>query len=197
MTTNVYPTDDGEGHSLETGTHLFNFDSQNKVVEFGFCKYYDFQTIAIQEMPERAPTGQIPRSIDVVLNADLVDKVKPGDRVRIYGVYRSMGGLNGAASSASFRTLLIANTVQSLSKTVYHKSVTETDIETIKKVSKRKNVVDLLASSLAPSIYGSEVIKKAVLLLLLGGMEKNLSNGTHIRGDINILMIGDPSTAKS
>ncbi|KAI3634806.1 hypothetical protein MIR68_007187 [Amoeboaphelidium protococcarum] len=183
VTSNVYPTDDGEGHALET--------------EFGFCRYYDFQTIAIQEMPERAPTGQIPRSVDVILNADLVDLVKPGDRVRIYGVYKSLGGLSSAGSSASFKTLLIANTVTPLTKSVYSRAISDRDIETIKSISRKKNVVNLLASSLAPSIYGSEVLKKAVLMLLLGGAEKNLSNGTHIRGDINILMIGDPSTAKS
>ena len=177
----VYPTDDGDGNLLET--------------EYGFCKYHDFQTMAIQEMPERAPTGQIPRSIDVVLNADLVDKVKPGDRVRIYGVYRSLGGL--ASGSASFRTMVIANAVEPLTKSVYSKPISEADIQNIKRLAKKKNVVDLLTASLAPSIFGNDKIKKAVLLQLLGGVEKNLANGTHLRGDINLLMVGDPSTAKS
>lgn len=180
---NIYPTEDGNGNKLET--------------EFGYCRYYDYQTVSIQEMPERAPTGQIPRSVDVVLNSDLVDLVKPGDRVRIYGVYRSLGGISSGQTGASFKTIVIAQSVTSMTKTVYQKPISELDIQTIKKIAKRKNSVDLLAQSLAPSIYGNEIIKKAVLLQLLGGMEKNLSNGTHIRGDINLLMVGDPSTAKS
>ena len=61
-------------------------------------------------------------------------------------------------------------------------TITDTDIENIKKVARRKKAFDILANSLAPSIYGHDYIKKAVFLMLLGGMEKNLSNGTHIRG---------------
>ena len=75
--------------------------------------------------------------------------------------------------------------------------ITDSDIRQINKLSKRKNIFNLLSQSLAPSIYGHDFIKKAILLLLLGGQEKNLDNGTHIRGDINVLMVGDPSTAKS
>lgn len=84
-----------------------------------------------------------------------------------------------------------------MGKTINRFVLTEHDVSEIKKLGKRSNIFDLLSSSLAPSIFGHEYIKKAVLLQMLGGMEKNLVNGTHIRGDINILMVGDPSTAKS
>lgn len=152
-------------------------------------------------MPERAPAGQLPRGVDVIMDDDLVDRVKPGDRVQLVGIYRSLGNRNATSGSATFRTLILANNVIALSSKsgggIAHATITDTDIRNINKVSKEKHVFELLSQSLAPSIYGHDHIKKAILLMLLGGMEKNLDNGTHLRGDINILMVGDPSTAKS
>jgi DNA replication licensing factor MCM3 len=154
-------------------------------------------------MPENAPPGQLPRSVDVILYDDLVDKVKPGDRVRIYGVYRSLGGTTTGSTTAIFRydlpdfwfrnacslrairnsrTIVLANHVYLHSKDINQRPISDIDIQNIKKIGKRKNVVDLLAGSLAPSIYGNDYQKKGILLMLLSGMEKNLSNGTHLRG---------------
>lgn len=152
-------------------------------------------------MPERAPAGQLPRSVDVLMDDDLVDRVKPGDRIQLVGIYRSLGNRNAGNSSSTFRTLILANNVILLSSKsgggIAQATITDTDVRNINKLSKQKRVFDLLSQSLAPSIYGHDHIKKAILLMLLGGMEKNLDNGTHLRGDINILMVGDPSTAKS
>lgn len=135
------------------------------------------------------------------MDDDLVDQVKPGDRIQLVGIYRSLGNRNAGQGSATFRTLILANNVIMLSSKsgggIAQSTITDTDIRNINKVSKKKNVFELLSQSLAPSIYGHDHIKKAILLMLLGGMEKNLENGTHLRGDINILMVGDPSTAKS
>lgn len=137
----------------------------------------------------------------MILDDDLVDRCKPGDRIQLVGTYRSLGNRNAGQGSATFRTLILANNVILLSSKfgggIAQATITDTDIRNINKVAKKKNVFELLSQSLAPSIYGHDHIKKAILLMLLGGMEKNLENGTHLRGDINILMVGDPSTAKS
>ncbi|CAK7565477.1 MAG: MCM DNA helicase complex subunit [Sporothrix epigloea] len=186
-TTSVYPQQDNDGNSL--------------ITEYGFSTYRDNQTISIQEMPERAPAGQLPRGVDVMLDDDLVDRVKPGDRVQIVGIFRTLGNRNNNHSSALFKTLLLANNVVLLSSKagggISAVDITDTDLRNINKIAKKKNLFELLSQSLAPSIFGHDHIKKAVLLMLLGGIEKNLENGTHLRGDINILMVGDPSTAKS
>ena len=186
-TSSVYPQEDDEGNPL--------------ITEYGYCTYRDHQTISIQEMPERAPAGQLPRGVDVILDDDLVDKLKPGDRVQLVGIYRSLGNRNAGHNSALFKTVVLANNVILLSSKsgggIATATITDTDIRNINKVAKKKNLFDLLSQSLAPSIYGHEHIKKAILLMLLSGQEKNLENGTHLRGDINILMVGDPSTAKS
>uniref|UniRef100_A0A8C4LBV8 DNA replication licensing factor MCM3 n=1 Tax=Equus asinus TaxID=9793 RepID=A0A8C4LBV8_EQUAS len=180
----VYPTKDEENNPLET--------------EYGLSVYKDHQTIAIQEMPEKAPAGQLPRSVDVILDDDLVDKVKPGDRIQVVGTYRCLPGKKGGYTSGTFRTVLLACNVKHLSKDI-QPSFSAEDIAKIKKFSKTrsKDIFDQLARSLAPSIHGHDYVKKAILCLLLGGVERDLENGSHIRGDINILLIGDPSVAKS
>ncbi|XP_041466825.1 zygotic DNA replication licensing factor mcm3-like [Lytechinus variegatus] len=180
----VYPTKDDQGNPLET--------------EFGLSMYKDHQTITIQEMPEKAPAGQLPRSVDIIVDNDLVDVCKPGDRVQIIGTFRCLPNKQGSYTNGTFRTIIIANHVQLLSKETVPNFTAE-DIAKIRKFSqdKKEDVFELLAKSLAPSIHGHEYIKKAVLCMLLGGMEKVLENGTRLRGDINVLLIGDPSTAKS
>ncbi|KAI7865380.1 MCM2/3/5 family-domain-containing protein [Spinellus fusiger] len=186
-TGSVYPTEDDNGNALRT--------------EFGFSTYRDHQTISIQEMPERSPPGQLPRSVDVILDDDLVDRAKPGDRVSIVGIYRSLGNRNANQTSSIFKTVVLCNDISLLSTKagggIASPVINDKDIQNIHTLAKKKTVFDILSQSLAPSIWGHEYIKKAVLLMLLGGVEKNLENGTHIRGDINMLMVGDPSTAKS
>ena len=93
--------------------------------------------------------------------------------------------------------MVLANNLRQIGSDVGGMVFVDDDIKNVKAIAKRDDVFSLLSRSLAPSIYGHAFIKKALLLMLLGGVEKNLENGTHLRGDINILMVGDPSTAKS
>jgi DNA replication licensing factor MCM3 len=182
--TGAYPTKDDDGNLLET--------------EFGLSFYRDHQTFTVQEMPEKAPAGQLPRSVEIITDNDLVDACKPGDRVQVVGMYRVLPGKKNGYTTGTFRTVVIANNIEHINKEASPRFSAE-DISKIKKFSRQKgvNVFEQLALSLAPSIHGHEYIKRAVLCMLLGGTEKILGNGTRIRGDINVLLIGDPSVAKS
>ena len=163
--------------------------------EYGYSQFKDYQTIHIQEPPERTPIGSLPNSIEVILENDLVDQVKPGDRIQVNGVFKSIT-YKGSVANPSVKTVLIATGIQSLNQNE-KEEFTGDDLKKIKELSQKKDIFNILANSIAPGIYGNQFIKKALILQLLGGKEKNLESGTHLRGDINILMIGDPSTAKS
>jgi len=177
MTPSAYPSTDRDGNPL--------------LSEFGLSKYTDYQTISLQEMPERAPMGQLPRYVDVLLSGDMVDSLKPGDRVHIVGVYRAVPKPGG-----SFRSCLLVSHLQLLSRDQVL-SFQVSDVRHIRELASRPNILSILGRSMSPFIHGHEVAKKALILQLLSGCEKNLPNGTHLRGDINILLLGDPSTAKS
>ena len=99
--------------------------------------------------------------------------------------------------SANFGTVLVATGIESLNMEKERPQLNESDIKSIRKIAKEVQLFDMLGNSVASTIEGNLHVKKAILLQLLGGAEKNLENGTHLRGDINIMMVGDPSTAKS
>ena len=179
VTSNAFPTKDQNENPMSA--------------EYGYCVYKDSQIITIQEMPENAPAGQLPRSVQVVLENDLVDRVKPGDRVQVSGVFRVIH----RGHSGEFRSVLVATGVESLLAEKEKPSLSEQDIKAVKKLARDKDVFNILGASIAPSIEGHQNVKKSLLLQLLGGAEKTLANGTHLRGDINLMMVGDPSTAKS
>lgn len=163
----VYPTKDDDGNLLET--------------EYGLSVYKDHQTLTIQEMPEKAPAGQLPRSVDIVLDDDLVDQCKPGDRVQIVGNYRCLPGKQAGYTTGTFRTVVIANNISQLNKES-NLNISREEVAQCKKLAKNNDIFELLSKSLAPSIHGHEYVKKAILCLLLGGVEKVLANGTRLRG---------------
>ena len=180
--TNIIPTKDINNNPLS--------------FEYGYSIFRDFQILLVQEPPERTPVGQLPRSVEVILEDDLVDKIKPGDRVQLVGVFKCVP-IKTTTSSGFFRTVILASQINSITAEAEALKISGYELTQIKNIAKREDCLALLADSLAPSIYGNDEIKKACILQLLGGYEKNLENGTHLRGDINLLLIGDPSTAKS
>lgn len=121
---------------------------------------------------------------------------KPGDRVEVTGLYKCTS-THQSGSSGVFRTVIIGTGIAPISEKSDKTQLSGKDIKNIRQVGKRDDLIAILTKSIAPSIHGHMNIKKSVLLQLIGGQEKKLENGTHLRGDINIMMVGDPSTAKS
>nr|CAA66661.1 mini chromosome maintenance protein [Entamoeba histolytica] len=166
-------------------------DGKPLELEPGLSTYKDFQTLVVQEMPESAPTGQMPRSVIVILLDQLVDKGKPGDRVIINGTLKALAGPN---HSSTFKVVLEAENINTLQSE--GPELTEIDKENIKKVMKEENPINLFSKSIAPSIYGHSDVKKAILLMLVGATPK-IRLRSRVRGDIHVMLCGDPSTAKS
>ncbi len=162
-------------------------------------KFIDWQKIVVQEKPEEIPPGQIPRSIEVVLTGDLVDTARPGDRVVITGVLRVMptSAAQKASGKAVFSFYIDANYIDVQQKVLEEIEITREDEEAIKEMSRDPWIREKIIASIAPAIYGHWDIKEAIALQLFGGVPKPLPDGTRIRGDIHVLLVGDPGTAKS
>ncbi|KAF2753764.1 MCM-domain-containing protein [Pseudovirgaria hyperparasitica] len=161
--------------------------------------YRNYQKLTLQESPGTVPAGRLPRQREVILLWDLIDSAKPGEEVEITGIYRNNydAQLNNKNGFPVFATILEANYVVKSHDQLAGFRLTEEDEREIRKLSKDPKIVDKIIASIAPSIYGHTDIKTAVALSLFGGVSK-VAQGKHaIRGDINILLLGDPGTAKS
>ncbi len=160
--------------------------------------FTDWQKIRIQEMPEELPPGQLPRSLDVIIKDDLVDVARPGDRVGIIGILRSVPDFTkGKLKTPTFSIYLASNYIDLFEKGLGKIEISPEEEQEIKDLSQDVWVHQKLIRSIAPSIYGYENIKEAIALLLFGGTSKVLPDGMKIRGESNILLVGDPGTAKS
>ncbi|CAG9532155.1 unnamed protein product [Cercopithifilaria johnstoni] len=160
--------------------------------------YHNYQRITIQESPNSVAAGRLPRSKDVVLTADLCDACKPGDEVELTGIYTNNydGSMNSKQGFPVFSTVIYANYISKKDK-IASDSLTDEDIQIIRQLSKDPQIAERIFASIAPSIYGHDDIKRAIALALFRGEQKNPGEKHSIRGDINILLCGDPGTAKS
>ena len=168
------------------------------------CKYVDMQTWKLQEAPEMVPTGEMPRSVMLSLDRQLVDRAIPGSRVTVTGIMSIMSnaGKNGptgvAIRTPYLQVLGVQHGFTSVDSTGASLTVfTAAEEEEFRELARDSDVFERLCQSIAPSIYGSNDVKKAVACLLFGGARKELPDGARLRGDINCLLLGDPSVAKS
>ncbi|KZP18717.1 MCM-domain-containing protein [Athelia psychrophila] len=161
--------------------------------------YRNYQKMTLQESPGSVPAGRLPRHREVVLLWDLIDTAKPGEEVEITGVYRNNfdASLNAKNGFPVFSTIIEANHVNKKEDLFAAFRLTEEDEKEMRALARDERIRKRIIKSIAPSIYGHEDIKTALALSLFGGVTKDINRKHRIRGDINVLLLGDPGTAKS
>ncbi|KAF9006633.1 mis5 protein [Cyathus striatus] len=213
-------------------------------------KFTDWQKVRIQENPSEIPTGSMPRSLDVILRLEMVERAKAGDKCVFTGTFivvpdvsqlglpggnkaelmreasktnPSTGGVGGSGVTGlkslgvrdlQYKTAFLACMVHDAdgragtnirgeeeggdeSANAFIQSLTEPEFEELKAMIESDHIYSRLVESIAPTVYGHEIVKKGILLQLMGGVHKQTPEGMHLRGDINICIVGDPSTSKS
>ncbi|ANB13289.1 mini-chromosome maintenance complex protein 7 [Sugiyamaella lignohabitans] len=162
-------------------------------------KFLPFQDVRIQELSEQVPIGHIPRSLSCHLNGELVRTVNPGDIVDIAGIFlpTPYTGFKAIRAGLLTDTYLEAQYVTQHKKQYDRQELDPQVLSKIERLRGEGNIYERLAQSIAPEIFGHLDVKKALLLLLIGGVTKELGDGMRIRGDINICLMGDPGVAKS
>ncbi|KAF9226891.1 MCM-domain-containing protein [Gyrodon lividus] len=215
-------------------------------------KFTDWQKVRIQENPSEIPTGSMPRSLDVILRSELVERAKAGDKCVFTGTFivvpdvsqlglpggnkaelmreASRSGANGATGGVGgsgvtglkslgvrdlqYKTAFLACMVHDADGRggtnvrgeeedsegdgqAFLRSLTEPEFDELKSMIDSDHIYSRLVESIAPTVYGHEIVKKGLLLQLMGGVHKQTAEGMHLRGDINICIVGDPSTSKS
>jgi replicative DNA helicase Mcm len=160
--------------------------------------FIDSQDLRLQEKPEDLPPGQLPRTLAVKLIGDeIVDVARPGDHVSIVGIVRAFApSLMGMGKLRTFILQLDANSIGVLGKEPESSPASPEEEAKILELSKDPYVHRKIMSSIAPSIFGLDHVKEAVMYLLFGGVSKSLPD-VNVRGEMNALLIGDPGTAKS
>ncbi|CAO3581630.1 unnamed protein product [Absidia cylindrospora] len=165
------------------------------------CSFVDSQVLKLQEAPDMVPVGDLPRH--TILNADrwLTNRVVPGMRTVIMGIYsiyqNKTAKSTGAAAVRTPYIRVVGLQVDQHNSSRGRAVFTDTEEEEYIRMSRQPELFETFASSIAPSIFGNKDIKKAIACLLFGGSKKVLPDGMRLRGDISVLLLGDPGTAKS
>jgi len=161
------------------------------------CAFVDSQVLRLQEDPEDVPTGEMPRGSMLVCDRKLVDQVKPGARVRciaICCVREESNSKTGATVRSNYLRVVGIDVVDAEKQKGV---VLDEEEERLRIIASDKDIHNKISDSIAPAIWGNKEIKKAIACLMFGGTRKSLPDGTRLRGDINVLLLGDPSCGKS
>ena len=164
--------------------------------------FVDYQILQLQELPGELPPGKLPKTLGVFVSGDLVDSARMGDTVEISGIVRAelSNEIKLGIKVQTYRHRLYANNIEQLSNEYdFGGKLTTKDIEKITSLQNlsEEEATELVIHSFAPHIYGHELIKEALILTMIGSDAQILDDGTRVRGDINIFLVGDPGTAKS
>lgn len=161
--------------------------------------YRNYQKMTLQESPGSVPPGRLPRHREVILLWDLIDLAKPGEEIEVTGIYRNNfdASLNSKNGFPVFSTIIEANHINKKEDLFAAFRLTEEDEKEMRTLARDERIRKRIIKSIAPSIYGHEDIKTALALSLFGGVTKDINRKHRIRGDINVLLLGDPGTAKS
>lgn len=166
-------------------------------------QFVDQQVIKLQEAPDQVPVGELPRHILLSADRYLANRVVPGTRCTVMGVfsiYQSKGSKRSDSAAPAIRNpyLRAVGITSDVDQTAKGYGIfTEDEEQEFLEMSRRPDLYELFTDCIAPSIYGNRDIKKAIACLLMGGSKKILPDGMKLRGDINVLLLGDPGTAKS
>jgi DNA replication licensing factor MCM2 len=161
--------------------------------------YRNFQRVNLQETPGSVPPGRVPRTKEVLLTNDLIDIARPGEEIEVTGIYEHSydATLTMKAGFPVFSTFLTANHIHKREDASSSANLSEADVRQILELSKDPRIGQRIVQSIAPSIFGHDNCKMALAMSLFGGVPKNINDKHRIRGDVNVLLLGDPGTAKS
>jgi replicative DNA helicase Mcm len=159
--------------------------------------FVDSQKLRVQESPEGLRGGEQPQMLDIDVTDDLSGMVSPGDRIIVNGILRSMQRVIKGEKSTVFDIFLECNSIEVAEKEFEEVEIDEEYEKAIRDLSVNPMIYRMITHSVAPTIYGSEDVKEAITLQLFGGIAKEMPDGSRLRGDIHVLLIGDPGIAKS
>ena len=197
-----------ERHRQRVIQDFFTLREPNKCIGEG-CKCTEFQLreeqsqfidshkLELQEFPEDLPPGAQPERLTIFVESSLAAQAHPGDRIAVVGVMRTRAQYTGRRARTEFDVYLYAHSIDEREAEAENLEPTEEEMEQILELSRHPDLRERIINSIAPSIYGMKWQKEAIAMQLFGGVDKHLPDGTRIRGDIHVLMMGDPGVAKS